>query len=257
MKLLGLIGYPLTHSFSKAWFTEKFAREGITGWAYELFPMEDISALPDLVKNNLTLKGVNVTIPHKESVLKYLDILDDDAREIGAVNTIAIERTKNGPVLKGYNTDASAFERSLVRLLQPYHMNALVLGSGGASRAVQYVLKKLGIHFTLVSRNKSGNNLTYGEVTPEIIYGYSIIINTTPLGMYPNIDNSPAIPYEAIGSTHLLYDLVYNPKETAFLKKGKERGAATKNGLEMLQLQAEKAWEIWSRNGAPVPKAGR
>jgi shikimate dehydrogenase len=255
MKLLGLIGYPLTHSFSKAWFTEKFAKEGISGWAYELFPMEDLSGLPELVKNTLPLRGLNVTIPHKEAVLKYMDALDDEASEIGAVNTIAIERTKEGPVLKGYNTDAPAFERSLVRLLQPYHVNALILGTGGASRAVQHVLKKLGMHFTLVSRKKSGNNLTYQDVTPEIIYSHSIIINTTPVGMHPNVDDSPAIPYDAIGSGHLLYDLVYNPKETEFLRKGKERGATTKNGQEMLQLQAEKAWDIWSRNGAPVSKA--
>jgi shikimate dehydrogenase len=257
MKRLGLIGYPLTHSFSKAWFTEKFLKEGITDWGYDLFPIQSIDELPNLVRSTPQLRGLNITIPYKETVLKYLDTLSAEVMEIGAVNTIAIERTENGPVLKGFNTDAPAFEQTFVRQLQPYHANALVLGTGGASKAVQYVLKKLGMEFTVVSRRPGPDYLTYADVNEGVIYAHPVIINTSPVGMYPDVENSPDIPYEAIGSTHLLYDLIYNPAETSFLKKGRERGASTKNGLEMLQLQAEKAWEIWSRSAAPVSKAAQ
>ena len=244
MKQLGLIGYPLEHSFSKKYFTEKFKREGLPDWSYELYPIENISDLKFLIANP-NLKGLNVTIPHKQAILPYLNGMDETAKAIGAVNTIKISRTENEVRLIGYNTDCMGFEQSLLPLLKHYHKKALVLGTGGAAKAVRYVLNKLGIEYKTVSSSNKGN-LSYNDLNENIITDHHVIINTTPLGMYPHVNSCPDLPYSALSHQHLLYDLVYNPLETVFLTKGKQYGAATKNGLEMLQLQADAAWSIFN-----------
>lgn len=260
MKHYGLIGFPLSHSFSKKYFTEKFEHEKITEAQYDLYSLEHISELPKLLHRHPDLCGLNVTIPHKLNVLKYLDWIDHDARLVGAVNCIRI--TAESPVLaafsgelgvkghdfrlEGYNTDIYGFEASLKPLLRPSQDRALILGEGGAAMAVKFVLDNLGIEFTCVTRRSMPGNLLFSELKPHHIKNNRLIINTTPLGTYPNIDECPPIPYDAITSDHLLYDLVYNPEQTLFLKKGAERGARTKNGYEMLVLQAEKSWEIWN-----------
>lgn len=240
MKLFGLIGYPLSHSFSKRYFTQKFESEKIDA-QYENYPLKAIEEFPALIKN-YNLSGINVTIPYKQDVIPYLDSMSEEAKKIGAVNTIQIRDGK----LKGNNTDCYGFEQSLLPFLKPSHKHALVLGTGGASKAVVFVLDKLGIEWKYVSRTKFSNVLTYKEINAEIVKSHPLIINTTPLGMYPNVEECPEIDYDAIGENHLLYDLVYNPEETLFLQKGKSKGATIKNGLEMLHLQAEKAWEIWN-----------
>ena len=260
MKHYGLIGFPLSHSFSKKYFTEKFESEHITDAKYDLYPMEHISELPALLHKHPDLCGLNVTIPHKLNVLKYLDWIEHDARSAGAVNCIRIAVESpvmaafSGEVgikghdfrLEGYNTDIYGFEASLKPLLKPKHDRALVLGDGGAARAVKCVLDNMGIEFQCVTRRSMPGNLLFGELKPHHIKNSLLIINTTPLGTYPNVDECPSIPYEAITNDHLLYDLIYNPEQTLFLKKGAERGAHTKNGYEMLVLQAEKSWEIWT-----------
>lgn len=243
MKQLGLIGYPLEHSFSKKYFTEKFKREGIPDWNYELYPLENITELNDLIISK-NLVGLNITIPHKQAALAYLNSIDKTARAIEAVNTIKVNSTNNGITLKGYNTDCIGFEQSLKPLLQAHHKKALVLGTGGASKAVIYVLNKLGISFKTVSSSGNGN-LSYQDLTEPLINDYTLIINTTPLGMHPNVDSKPNLPYTGLTPQHLLYDLVYNPLKTSFLSEGKRYGAITKNGLEMLELQAEAAWNIF------------
>lgn len=242
MRQFGLIGYPLSHSFSKGYFTEKFLKEGIDDCHYDIFPLESIGDFVDLCEQHKNLVGLNVTIPYKEKIIPFLDELNNEAAAIGAVNTI---KFINGKKI-GYNSDCYGFEMSLKPLLKPYHTNALILGTGGASKAVEYVLKKLGISFQYVSRNKTANTINYDELDERIIHHSKLIINSTPLGMYPNIENSPDISYDFITDKHLLFDLIYNPEETQFLKEGKQRGAQTKNGLEMLYLQAEKSWEIWN-----------
>lgn len=239
--LFGIIGFPLAHSFSPAYFKKKFAEHN-TDAVYEPFLLNTIEELPALLQANPTLQGLNVTIPYKEAVLPYLDELDSTAAEIGAVNCIAFKNGKK----KGYNTDCIGFEQSLVPFLQPQHTHALILGTGGSSKAVAYALKLLGITYRLVSRAKQTDYLVYEELTPEIIDQHKLIINTTALGMYPNVESAPALSYDAIGAQHLLYDLIYNPEETLFLSRGKEQGAAIKNGFEMLQLQADASWDIWS-----------
>ncbi|MFH1004340.1 MAG: shikimate dehydrogenase [Bacteroidota bacterium] len=243
MRTFGLIGYPLSSSFSQKYFNEKFARENISDCEFKNFPIENIEEFPSLIKNNPTLCGLSITIPHKQSVMKYLNVIDDEtAKEIGAVNCI-IRRQ-----MAGYNTDVFGFEQSLKPLLKHHHNKALVLGTGGASKAIQYVLRKLKIDYLLVSRTKNeeqGTKILYSDLNKEIIFSHSLIINTTPLGMFPDINYCADIPYEFLSSKHLLYDLNYNPAETLFLKKGKERRTEIKNGMEMLHLQAEKAWEIW------------
>ena len=258
MKKFGLIGFPLGHSFSKKYFTEKFEREGLKDHAYELFPMENISDIEQLLKNNPDLCGLNVTIPHKIGVMFYLDKVDKDAKAIDAVNCIKVIGTNslesffsgdfspNKVRLEGYNTDAFGFETSLKPLLKKHHHKALVLGSGGASRAVTFILDKLKIDYKIVSRKKGRKQITYADLTKNMMDDYLLIINTTPLGQAPDISACVDIPYEFIGEKHLLYDLVYNPAETEFLKRGKANGATIKNGEEMLHLQAEKAWEIWN-----------
>ncbi|HVD97302.1 MAG TPA: shikimate dehydrogenase [Cytophagaceae bacterium] len=243
MNLYGLIGFPLTHSFSKKYFTEKFQKENIADSRYELFEIKEAPQVLEVVKNNPELKGLNVTIPHKENVLPFLNELDPAARAIGAVNVIKI---KNGK-LKGYNSDYYGFRESLVRFLgETTHARALVLGTGGAAKAVKAALKDLNITCVFVSRRKEEDNISYDELDETILAEHKLIINTSPLGMYPKTDAYPEIPYEYLTPRHYLFDLVYNPEETMFMKKGAERGAHTKNGLEMLYLQAEKAWEIWN-----------
>jgi len=238
MKVYGLIGYPLSHSFSKGFFAEKFAKENIKDCIYETFPIpsiEEFTTLPDV-------SGLNVTIPYKEVVIPYLDELSPAAAEIQAVNCI---RFVDG-VKTGFNTDAIGFRRSLEPLLKAHHTKALVLGTGGAAKAVQYVLNALDIPYKLVSRKATHKAMAYSELRPDVMEEYTLIINTTPLGMYPNVDAAPEIPYEYLTSQHLLYDLIYNPAVTSFLKQGADKGAATKNGHEMLILQAEASWEIWN-----------
>jgi shikimate dehydrogenase len=259
MKKFGLIGYPLSHSFSEKYFTKKFEKEDLKDHSYKLFPLPNLSDLPELLASEPDLCGLNVTIPHKIGVMYYLDKVDAAAKEIDAVNCIKIVNHKpiesffNGDLpsmkvrLEGYNTDAYGFEKSLKPLLKKHHKKALILGNGGASRAVAYVLKKLHINYKLVSRRAMQNQFMYKDLNKNVISEYFLIINTTPLGMSPQLDAMPDIPYEFLSGKHLLYDLIYNPEETGFLAKGKSYGAVTKNGLEMLHLQAEKAWEIWNR----------
>lgn len=262
MKQYGLIGFPLSHSFSKKFFTEKFANENITDAVYDLYPLEHVKDLQDLLDANPNLCGLNVTVPHKKNVLRFLDWIEHDARNAGAVNCIRI--TKESPVLaafngevgveghdfrlEGFNTDLYGFEMSLRPLLKAQHTDALVLGDGGAAQAVKCVLQNLDINFKVVTRKPHGDNLLFDKLKPHHIKEHKLIINTTPLGTYPNINECPPIPYDAITDEHLLYDLVYNPPETEFLRRGAENGAVPKNGYEMLVLQAERSWEIWNSN---------
>jgi len=245
MKLYGLIGEKLGHSFSKKYFTEKFEKEGIDAM-YELFELSDIALFPSLIAGN-NFSGLNVTIPYKEKVIPFLDELDMVAGVVGAVNTIRFIRTDNRTVLKGYNTDVAGFTNSFAPLLQPQHRKALILGTGGASKAVAYALKTLNINHRFVSRNPSGEIYSYRQLTKEIMDEYKIIINCTPAGTFPDIGAAPEIPYRHLSPEHLLYDLIYNPEKTLFCKLGEERGAMIKNGLEMLYGQAVAAWEVWER----------
>ena len=247
MDKFGLIGYPLGHSFSKNYFNEKFANEDIDA-VYMNFEIPSINDLPQVIAENPELKGLNVTIPYKEKVISYLDELDKDAREIGAINVIKVIRQKDSdPKLVGYNSDVIGFTKSIEPLLEPHHKKALILGTGGASKAVFHGLKQLGVEGTFVSRHERPNMFTYEELTAEVMDEYSVIVNTTPVGMYPHTDECPGIPYQYLTPNHLLYDLLYNPDVTLFMKKGEEKGATTKNGLEMLLLQAFAAWDIWER----------
>ncbi|UCG28187.1 MAG: shikimate dehydrogenase [Bacteroidales bacterium] len=247
MRIFGLIGYPLTHSFSKNYFENKFRKESIDNAVYENFPLESIELLPGLLNHNPSLKGLNVTIPYKESVLGYLDHLDNTASKIGAVNTIKVQRDNNNILLSGYNTDEYGFRKSLRPYLKTGHRKALILGTGGAAKAVKYVLEEMGIPYVSVSR-KTGNScyLHYSSLDREIVQAHQLIINTTPLGMYPDVEGCPDIPYKDLTPKHLLFDLVYNPETTQFMQKGQEAGAVTLNGKRMLEYQAEKAWEIWN-----------
>ncbi len=244
MKTYGIIGFPLTHSFSRQYFTEKIEREGVADAVFHSFPLTTIEDLPILLGNHPSLKGLAVTIPYKEKVLKYLTHLSEEVKQIGAANCI---RIKAGELI-GFNTDIIGFEKSLVKKLSPDHKKALVLGTGGASKAVQYVLKKLGVYFLVVSRNenKARKFIQYHEVTNDIIREYHVIINCTPLGMSPDKDTCPDIPYTSLTTAHYLYDLVYEPAKTLFLKKGEQQGAAIENGYEMLIIQAEENWKIWN-----------
>lgn len=241
MTKYGLIGYPLSHSFSKKYFTDKFERESIQDHAYELFPIETITQLPSLLASETTLKGLNVTIPYKEQVVSFLDELTDVVKEIKACNCIHILDGK----LIGYNTDVIGFEKTLERKLSKHHQCALVLGTGGAAKAVHYVLRKKGIEFIEVSRSKIDGGLSYEEVNEQVISSHTLIINTTPLGMHPNVQEAPNIPYHLLTDQHYLYDLVYNPAKTKFLLEGEARGTITENGADMLVIQAEASWDIW------------
>jgi len=245
MKVFGLIGYPLSHSFSKGFFAEKFQKEGISDCIYENFPLEDISQFPALLEQQPDLRGLNVTIPYKEAVLPWLDELSPAAEQIKAVNCIQFHEG----IRIGFNTDVMGFKRSLQPLLKPHHTNALVLGTGGAAKAVMFVLQELNIPYTVVSRRAHDGIITYDTLDKDIMTAHTIIINTSPLGMYPQVDAAPPIPYELITKHHLLYDLIYNPAETLFLKQGAAKGAAIKNGHEMLVLQAEASWDIWNERG--------
>ena len=242
MNIYGLIGYPLAQSFSKKYFTEKFQKENIVDAIYENFEIDTIHKLADIIKNNAGIKGINVTIPYKKDVIKYLDEVQEDAKSIGACNCIKIENGK----LIGYNTDAPAFKASLLPLLKPSHKKALILGTGGAALAVEHVLKQLQISFKYVSRNEIADGLQYQDLSENILKEYTLIINCTPLGSFPKVDECPHIPYHFINKNHYLYDLVYNPPLTKFLSLGKEKGAAIKNGYDMLIGQAELGWKIWN-----------
>ncbi|MDR1811149.1 MAG: shikimate dehydrogenase [Prevotella sp.] len=241
----GLIGYPLGHSFSQRFFTEKFEQESINA-EYLPYPLADIAEFPALVASNPELKGLNVTIPYKEQVIPFLDEMDANAQEIGAVNVIRLFKDGGKTKLKGYNSDMYGFQNSIAPLLKPQHAKALILGTGGASKAVMQGLKNLGISIRLVSRSRREGMITYEELDEKIMQEYTVIVNASPVGTFPNVDERPQIPYQYLTDRHLLYDLVYNPAETVFLKKGRTQGAQTKNGEEMLHLQAVKAWEIWN-----------
>ncbi len=247
MKTLGLVGKTLGYSFSKKHFEEKFSVQKLSEYRYLNFEIEAIANFPDIFKDK-SIIGLSCTIPYKQEVIKYLNELSDEAKAIGAVNTIKVSRVENELYLKGYNTDCFGFEKSLITQLETYHNKAIILGTGGASLAVEYVLKKLEIPYLIVSRSASTKEgvVTYNELNESIIKEHKLIINCTPLGTYPDVDACANIPYQYIGDKHYLYDLVYNPECSLFLSKGKEKGASIKNGLEMLQLQADKAWEIWN-----------
>ncbi len=246
MNAYALIGFPLGHSFSKKYFTEKFEKMGLSEThEYKLFELLDIQELPQLLKNETNLKGLNVTIPHKQAVMPFLDGLDESAEKVGAVNVIKF--MEEGRLI-GYNSDYYGFKTSLENFLSEVNMSsikALVLGNGGAGKAVVAALKDLGIDYKTVSRTKSEENISYDEI-PSLIADYQLIINCSPVGTYPKSEQCPNIPYESLTENHYLYDLVYNPLETLFLQKGKEKGAKIHNGLRMLHLQAEKAWEVWN-----------
>ncbi len=246
MKKYGLIGNPLGHSFSKGYFNEKFSNENIDA-EYVNFEIPTIDDLPAVIAENKNLCGLNVTIPYKEKVISYLDEVTTDARAIGAVNVIRIERNAKGePKLIGYNSDIVGFTQSIEPMLENHHKKALILGTGGASKAIFHGLKKLGIEAIFVSRRNMAGTVQYKDITPEVIQEYNVIVNCTPCGMYPHTDECPDLPYEAITEKNLLYDLIYNPDQTLFMRKGAERGAKVKNGLEMLLLQAFDSWRFWN-----------
>ena len=245
MDKYGIIGHPLGHSFSKNYFNEKFHDEGIDA-EYINFDIQNIGNLPEVLATNPELKGLNVTIPYKEKVLSYLDYISVEARAIGAVNVIRVEHKGNNVLLKGYNSDVIGFTRSIEPILEKFHRKALVLGTGGASKAVSYGLRSLGLETVLVSRFERPGTIQYKDITPDVVREYKVIVNCTPCGMYPNYEECPELPYEALDSHNLLYDLIYNPDETLFMKNGREQGALTKNGIEMLLLQAFASWDFWN-----------
>lgn len=245
MKTYGLIGFPLTHSFSQKYFTHKFQKEGIRDCKYEVYPIGTVGEIKNLIKSNPNLKGLNVTIPYKQSVIGYLDHSDKIPAGLKACNCVKVNEGKT----TGYNTDITGFEQSLLPNLEQHHTSALVLGNGGAAEAVKFVLKKLKLNYKIVSREiYHDTDLTYHDLTESVIDESKLIINTTPLGTFPGIYDCPDIPYQFLTSHHFLYDLVYNPEKTLFLQKGEALGAATKNGYEMLVLQAEESWRIWNED---------
>lgn len=246
MRTFGLIGFPLSHSFSQKFFTEKFERENITNCQYLFFPIKHVNQIMEIMESYPSLRGLNVTIPHKLNVIPYLDEVDEAVDAIGAVNCITVTPGQK-PFLKGYNTDVYGFSESLKPLLKPQHKKALIFGNGGAAQAVKYALAQLGITYLTVTRNPMRETIPYSAVTNKILEKYNLLINATPLGMTPNLNSYPPIPFKALTEKHLVYDLVYNPQETIFLTKAKFYGAIIKNGLEMLYLQAEHSWEIWNR----------
>lgn len=244
MDIYGLIGYPLGHSFSVGYFNEKFQNEGIDA-KYVNFEIPQIDMLEEVIASNPDLKGLNVTIPYKEKVISYLDNVSPEARTIGAVNVIRVIHKGKSVILKGYNSDVIGFTQSIEPRLEPYHKKALILGTGGASKAVNYGLKSLGLETVLVSRYERPGTIQYEKLTPDDIREYNVIVNCTPCGMFPHTNKCPNLPYEAMDSHTLLYDLIYNPDETLFMYKGRKQGATVVNGLEMLLLQAFVSWEIW------------
>ena len=247
MRLYGLIGYPLSHSFSAQYFEKKFTRERITNAVYRHFQLKKCYNILPLIQDKPDLAGLNVTSPYKVSVLPYLNSFSEEAYQIGAVNCIKILRDPSGYLLIGYNTDVYGFRKTLVSQLKPHHTHAIVLGTGGAARAVCFTLKKLGINYVMVSRETVGNSIIpYQQLNNQLFHTHTLVINTTPVGMFPDVDACPDIPYHDLTEKHFLYDLIYNPVETEFIRKGREAGATTMNGLRMLELQAEKSWEIWN-----------
>ena len=244
LKLFGLIGHNIAHSFSKQYFTERFQKDQLSDYAYQNFDIATIDAFPEVIKNNTNLAGLNVTIPYKETIIPFLHQMSGKAFKIGAVNTIRFK--KNGE-LKGYNTDCYGFKKSLKPLLKPHHKKALILGTGGASKAVAFALEELDILYIFVSREAVGNTIDYDRINATTFDNYQIIINCTPLGTWPNVAAFPLLPYEYFTDKHIAYDLIYNPGETVFLQKAAAQGAVIKNGMEMLKLQAEKAWKIWNK----------
>ncbi|MBR1399964.1 MAG: shikimate dehydrogenase [Prevotella sp.] len=245
MDKYGLIGYPLAHSFSISYFNEKFQNEGIDA-EYINFEIPTIEALPEVLASNPELKGLNVTIPYKQRVMSYLDAISPEARAIGAVNVIKVEHRGNDVRLKGFNSDVIGFTKSIEPLLERYHKKALILGTGGASKAIDYGLKSLGLETVFVSRYERPGTIQYERITPDVVKEYNVIVNCTPCGMFPHSDECPNLPYEAMDSHTILYDLIYNPDETMFMYNGKKQGATVKNGLEMLLLQAFSSWEFWN-----------
>lgn len=243
-KLFGLLGKNISYSFSRGYFTDKFEKLKLKKSKYVNFDLQNIEDFPKIITENKNLKGINVTIPYKEEIIPFLSKIDKTAKKIGAVNTIKFTKRGN---LKGYNTDAVGFENSLIPLLKKHHKRALILGTGGASKAIAYALNRNDITYKFVSRNPEGKKeISYDSLTQDVIEKHTIIINSTPLGTFPDVDKCPNIPYQFITKNHILYDLIYNPAVTAFLSKGKEKEAITKNGLEMLELQAEESWRIWN-----------
>ncbi|MDE5987169.1 MAG: shikimate dehydrogenase [Prevotella sp.] len=245
MDKYGIIGHPLGHSFSPGFFNEKFHNENIDA-VYEMFDLPQIEAVIEVLASNPELRGLNVTIPYKQKIMHYLDELSDEARAIGAVNVVRISHDNGRVHMKGYNSDVIGFTRSIEPLLEKHHKKALILGTGGASKAVEYGLGKLGLETVKVSRYERPDTIQYEKVTADIVKEYNVIVNCTPVGMYPDTEECPQLPYEAMDSHTLLYDLIYNPDETLFMKKGRQNGAVTKNGLEMLLLQAYASWEFWN-----------
>ena len=247
MRRYGLFGFPLEHSFSKKFFAEKFQRDGRTDCIYDNFESDNIYDLKKIVHENPDLLGLNITIPFKQDIIPMLDNLDDISQKIGAVNTVKIIRNDNGKFeLHGYNTDAWGFELAIRPILRPHHRRALILGTGGSAKAVSFVFRKLGIEHFFVTREESRFHYSYADLNANTMKAFQIIVNTTPLGMFPNVGTFPNIPYEFLTHKNLLFDLIYNPAQTRFLEKGKEAGAFIHNGFRMLRLQAEKSWEIWN-----------
>ncbi len=244
MDKYGLIGYPLGHSFSVSYFNQKFADEDIDA-VYENYEIAQVDTFLEIVESEPNLRGLNVTIPYKEKVIPYLDVVSPEARAIGAVNVIKIVHDGNGITMKGFNSDVIGFTQSIEPLLEKYHKKALILGTGGAAKAVDYGLRSLGLETVYVSRYERPDTIQYEKITPEIVKEYNVIVNCTPCGMYPHTDECPLLPYEAMDNHTILYDLIYNPDETLFMKKGAAQGATVKNGLEMLLLQAFASWEFW------------
>ncbi len=245
MEKYGLIGYPLGHSFSISYFNQKFSDEGIDA-KYENFEIPSIDILPEILDSNPELRGLNVTIPYKEKVMQFLDHISPEAQTIGAVNVIRVMHEGKDTILKGYNSDIIGFTQSISPMIDTkWHKKALVLGTGGASKAISYGLRSLGLDTVYVSRYERPGTIQYDKITPDVIREYNVVVNCTPVGMYPHTDECPQLPYEAMDSHTILYDLIYNPDETLFMKRGRERGADVKNGLEMLLLQAFASWEFW------------
>ncbi len=245
MDKYGLIGYPLGHSFSIGYFNEKFQNENIDA-VYENFEIASIEDLEEVLATNPQLRGLNVTIPYKEKVMSYLDHITPEARAIGAVNVIQVQHKGSKVILKGFNSDVIGFTRSIEPMLERFHKKALVLGTGGAAKAIHFALTALGLEVVYVSRYERPGTIQYETITPDVVREYNVIVNCTPLGMFPNVSECPPLPYEAMDSHNLLYDLIYNPDETLFMQKGAAQGATVKNGLEMLLLQAFASWEFWN-----------
>ena len=245
MDKYGLIGYPLGHSFSISYFNQKFADEGINA-KYENFEISSIDQLQEILDTNTTLRGLNVTIPYKEKVIEFLDSITPEAQAIGAVNVIRVTHEGKNVRLKGYNSDVIGFTQSIEPMLdKKWHKKALILGTGGASKAINYGLKSLGLETVFVSRYQRPGTIQYETITPEVVKEYNVIVNCTPVGMYPHTEECPPLPYEAMDYHTILYDLIYNPDETLFMRRGRQQGAEVKNGLEMLLLQAFASWEFW------------